>query len=939
MPRNPAAKKNQHNNRHENGLVGPGKRVPKQKSNGHLNGSVRPSASDEPIPTPTSTDSQANVHHAVTSPVTSDPDALPLLRKRHSESSSDGQEHRWDTVNGHATLSQRRSEMSQSKSKGFSEVNAVQVASTILKSCPAGDTVALLIVLLALPSMVLTIVQALFASLTLMPPTNVSPVSFLSLFDVFQGSAGSPSIGTMVVVDSICLGLWICLWGWAQNFALDIAQIQIAITLGNGNSGKNGTINMFCFALVLLQHSIRSPAVRRLFVTNLVPSNLLSNPRVAELFQFLPSEADFGDGPGPPSKIRSLFAIHILSQAFMAFVRRRVANSQNGSGSKASKRNDTEAYAGSTSNLEPLNVDAANAAISSGVDYQMPPTPGLRDSKDKLISAKKRRRQAHQVRSRQPFWAALASTKVHVLREVEHNREHPGADHAIQTSNASQSSDTVWITSVEPSNIQFEATCTLSESQDQESDLSIESRPFFVRINSARWHSVALELIEETDVALGSRMRWSGTISGLAPDCTYTCSFNRADDEDEFASIMVKTPAIPDGDVPTSFVPPPARGSLRPSSPATTLRNSIQTAEARLNEARMRLNKSKRTHKVALGRVEKEVDSLNARLKSSSDDTKQHQKLAQAERSIRQTKDTTNSIIAALGDLESIPEDEATEYDSKKANHSEQSKKLAAANEAFEIASAAAKQELSGVNQELTQVASRKERLITRQAKLAEQHERITEANIHGLNEKERKAAETIAAEADRQRRENDMTNGINALIHDLREVQSQIQVTYREIEVLERQALAQREMMLNNSGPLTPEGNLPGTNPPQSRAFGFSTFQPSGLASTHFSTDQQSSPFLAYANTLAKVQRPRSNTNQSIGVNSNYSADLEDADPIPPMVSTTNFDAAGMNGRKSSGSSRGKNNGSPAGVIGEGLRGPSKRTDSPGSMLVTNSW
>ena len=95
------------------------------------------------------------------------------------------------------------------------------------------------------------------------------------------------------------------------------------------------------------------------------------------------------------------------------------------------------------------------------------------------------------------------------------------------------------------------------------------------------------------------------------------------------------------------------------------------------------------------------------------------------------------------------------DYDTKKALFEENSKLLAAANEALTAARSEAKNELSCVNNELSQIASRKERIQARQTKLAESHDRITQANAEGMNEKERKAQESVRVELERNRRED----------------------------------------------------------------------------------------------------------------------------------------------------------------------------------------
>src|SRR5947199_2066743 len=113
MPRNPGAKKNQHNHKHENGLVGPGKRITKQRSNGQINGSPRGAHPDTPPLTPIASNSLLNSQpdqdtndpqSDAKQEVPSDP-RKKLLRSRDSESSCDGQD-----PNANGDLRQRYSE-------------------------------------------------------------------------------------------------------------------------------------------------------------------------------------------------------------------------------------------------------------------------------------------------------------------------------------------------------------------------------------------------------------------------------------------------------------------------------------------------------------------------------------------------------------------------------------------------------------------------------------------------------------------------------------------------------------------------------------------------------------------------------------------------------------------------------------------------------------
>jgi septal ring factor EnvC (AmiA/AmiB activator) len=940
MPRNLAGKKHQHNSRHENGLVGPGKRVTKQKSNGHLNGTAKGAVPSEPVPQQNKTDSglTASVPDP-NSTVTTDSsqDAAPSsTHPSHklgiadpSEPKGQDKEIKWES---HAStmIHPRRGDAASARSKPSQDVSALQLANTILRSRPACDTVSLLIVLLALPSMILTIVQALFASLTLMPGGG-APVSLFSLLDIFQGSAGAPSVHTIAAVDVIGFALWICLWNWAQNFALDLAQIQIAITLGNGNSGKNGGVTTFCFAAILLLHSVRSKGVRRFLFSNLVPMDLLSQLGLTDYLKYLPSDSDFGQSPGSPSKIRSLFAVHIISQAVMAIVRRRISSSNPSIGNTKSKRVDTEALAGSMSDTSALD-GSTTTGISSGVDYQQPPTPGLKDGKEKVTSAKKRRRYANHIRSKQPFWAALASTKVHVLREVEHNKGLPTVANNQGSPFEVVHQDLVWITDVHPSTISFEATYSSVE-QSHHSSQARDHRPFYVRINGAKWHSVALELSDSPPSSEISSSQWSGVISGLAPNCTYTCTFIGSDTDEEFASVMVKTPILLDKDLSTAMAPIPNRQSTRPSSPTTTLKNSISTAEAKVNDARNRQTKSRRQHRTNLAKIEKDVESFNTRLKASTDDTKLRQKLLQLERNTRQNEDGVADAAAAI---DATPDDATEDHSALKDDYEQQAKLLAEANTALTKARSEADNETSCATNELNNVTTRKERLTGRNTKLTEQHDRINQANVQGLNEKERKAAESSAQEAEQQRREAEMTSQIRFIENELRNARMRWEANFRELDMLEKQEHQHRQMMLNNSGPLTPEGELPGTRPqPQhARPYAFGSFQ--AFPNSPVIQEVQSSPFLAYAKTLpsSDMRRPRSDTNRSIGALSNFSADFEDADPIPPMPTNADYE---ITGRKGSGSSRGKNNGSP-GTIG-GAFSPQRGNYSPGHVPGSTTW
>lgn len=559
MPRSSAAGRKNQNNRHENGLVGPGKKVTKQKSSGHLNGSpgngnATSSGAAAPFDLPSSrstSDSAVNSSTAACKGV----DGTKVAGNGHGP------------VNGHRGVDMANGEVNGAtphnngmagsasrngttkRSVSNATINPLHLAATILKSCPVYDTIAILIFLLQLPPMVLTCVQFLFASLTFMPPSGGAAGSLSSNFDIFQGPAGTPSMGTMIAMDGFCLLFWgLFMWTWAQNFAIDLAHVQVAITLGGGGSGKNGGVNALCVGIVLLLHIVRSKGIQEFVTGHLVSAKLISPDLLSQYSNILPAELRRSESQSSPSWLRSLLAVHILAQAGTAMARRSMARNRSPTPSRTGKRGDTEASAGSQGQADSALESAASLSSSFvGPDGQL-----VKDGKDRLTSAKKRRRQANQVRSRQPFWAALASTKVTVMREYEHSRVLSKTGRGLTEDDlqgVSLDDGSVWITDVDSSTIKFAAGDLADDSVTPSScdgdHIDSEFEPFYVCVNGALWATATI--CRASDSSKGSSIvHWKGEISGLAPNCAYTCSFVRSDTDEEICAMSVKTPATTD---------------------------------------------------------------------------------------------------------------------------------------------------------------------------------------------------------------------------------------------------------------------------------------------------------------------------------------------------------------------------------------------------------
>ncbi|OKO92743.1 hypothetical protein PENSUB_12728 [Penicillium subrubescens] len=827
MPRSSAAGRKNQSNRHENGLVGPGKKVTKQKSSGHLNGSpgngnATSSGASAPFDLSSSrstSDSAVNSSTVACKGVDGtkvDSNGRGPVNGHRGVDMACGEVNGATPHNGGVASSTSRNG-SAKRSGSNSSINPLQLASTILKSCPMYDTIAILIFLLQLPPMVLTCVQFLFASLTFMPPSGGAAGSLSSNFDIFQGPAGTPSMGTMIAMDGFCLLFWgLFMWTWAQNFAIDLAHVQVAITLGGGGAGKNGGVNALCVGTVLLLHIVRSKGIQEFVTGHLVSAKLISPDLLSQYSNILPAELRRTESHSSPSWLRSLLAVHILAQAGTAMARRSMAKNRSPAPSRTGKRGDTEASAGSQGQADSALESAASLSSSFvGPDGQL-----VKDGKDRLTSAKKRRRQANQVRSRQPFWAALASTKVTVMREYEHSRVLSKTARGLtedDLQSVSLDEGLVWITDVDSSTIKFAAGDLADDSVTPSSGdvdrTDSEAEPFYVCVNGALWATATISRVP--DASKGSSIvHWKGEISGLAPNCAYTCSFVRSDTDEEICAMSVKTPATTDMEQAVSSVPTPPQPTYRPSSPTTTLKNSVINAEAKLNEKRSRLKKAKNDHKLLISKIRRELDNYNHRLQSGTDENRQKQRSLQLERNIKQTEEATAVLEVQLDNMENVPEEEMEEWTAQKAEFDRELELFNKTKEEVSEARLASAQQVSALEQELSVTVQKRERLQSRRLRVNEQYERIISANAQGLNERERRAAEQFAREQDHAKMEANFHEQFASISQSVQDFQLRTSQLWQQASAIEQSIQQQQQQMLLDSGPLTPEGNLPGTNP-----------------------------------------------------------------------------------------------------------------------------
>lgn len=576
MPRASKKSAHQHNARHENGVVAPGKRIRKQKSNGHLNGSLdgmpqlSTPRSQSPSQRACSADKNVNGSATVTKNGSSEGALAVKLERTRSHSQSeefqmlgDGSIH----ANDFSEQSHRRIDVNAAKNPVVNECSASHLTLTILRSCPLGDTIAILIFLLSVPPTVLTLTNALFAILTFVPPIG----SFLSLpttfSEVFQGSGGTPSLATIVLTDTLGLILWLILWAPLQTLTLELAQAVVASTLGGGNSIKDGDSDttLLCMLVVSLAHAAhRKWSAKRIFGYERLTS-LFSFPYFSRNSLFL-----FGDQSlsirSPFSWFRLLIALHILIQGLVHLARRWY-----------SKRNYTQAGPLATT----MDSEAVIAASHLPSDFPSPPDPNvatsgaapqeltsrssassLKESRERVSASKKMKRQGTYARSHQPLWAAFAATKVTILREYEqsHALSETVNSNAVDVKNLGSASFTleegkIWLTQVQPTSFRFDTSFFWSknpsafdveEPKELANDGVDRTNPIYVCINGAEWASTKIERLSNNrsdDDSAG--WCWTGEVYGLSPSCTYNCSFVRSEDDVVAHFLSVSTPFSP----------------------------------------------------------------------------------------------------------------------------------------------------------------------------------------------------------------------------------------------------------------------------------------------------------------------------------------------------------------------------------------------------------
>ena len=466
-------------------------------------------------------------------------------------------------VNGSVEPAHRKIDINGAKNSVTHDGSVFNLAYTILRSCPLGDTIAILIFLLSLPPTMITLTNGLFAVLTFMPPAG-SFSSFPTTFsDVFQGSGGTPSLATIVLTDVIGLVLWLVLWAPVQKLALELAQAVVATTLGGGNSSKNGGSDstLLCMLIVSISHIAHHRGIPKKIFGYEWSFGSYSFPYVSGN-SFLFSGNELGLARSPTNWFRVLIALHILIQGLVHVARRWYTKREYSQTISANRKTEHDAAGGpqaSSENVATSDISFPGSGAASSELRSKSSIQSLKEPREKVSSGKKKRRQGTYVRSQQPLWAAFAATKVTIVREYDqsHALSEAVGSNAVDTKNLGSApfvleEGRVWITLVQPTGFYFDTSYfspkQYNKSDEETPELPVTAgidrkKPIYVRINGANWASTEIEKLPVENES--ADWQWSGEVFGLSPASRYNCSFVRSEDDVVIHSTSISTPSSP----------------------------------------------------------------------------------------------------------------------------------------------------------------------------------------------------------------------------------------------------------------------------------------------------------------------------------------------------------------------------------------------------------
>lgn len=766
----------------------------------------------------------------------------------------------------------------------------ISAVSTILAYYPLRDAISILILLLSLPPTLVLVIQTLFASLTFVPPTaGISFSTLPNIREMFNASnLGYPALATILIVDLIFWVCWLPLWKPAQSLLLDLSQAVVAVSLSGAAASTGGPTYSIatCTLVVCVVHVLRFKAIHLTALDYL--RSVIHKSGIGIPLDVQPFASSFSSLP-PVERgwiftvIRTILGIHIVSQGVTTCIRRSLVKAnERDQLLPAITKTDPEAAAGSETNsrspacLSDSPQQPHTAPGSDGRPHAL--SISQRDGKARESSNKKKKKQANQVRSQQPFWAAIASTKVTFVKEME---QRDAADDAREAATMDTNTkptfattippttDRIWILEVRDTEIFFsvdlspEAATQSVERMEEGLSVSAgidKSKPFYVRVNGAAWSSTRIMSSATGDEADG-KPRFDGEIFGLAPRSSYHCEIVGIATGSVLCSVSLITQSTPSAE-PTAAAPSqPSHPALRPSSPITTLKQSIQSAESKLNETRNRTRKNKKDQRGVHSDIRKEINMLRSKLESSGGlDDKQERRLLQINQHKNQAEEATVEIKSQIDAFGDIPASELAQSEAKHRSWQAARDAKRAADKDCDNAKAEADRHVSALRAEIAATESKREKLLSRHAQRTRELDMLLSRQRADMTAKEKRDYERTQMMQSRHDEEAQLRFHIANMEAEANSYQAKAHETYQQLGAL--QSWSTVPSTFNGySSPPTPEGTLPGTNgvslSPQTNGFStlgsqpfqspFHSAQPS-LSNNHVPRGRSSSMLSQYS-------------------------------------------------------------------------------------------
>ena len=339
-----------------------------------------------------------------------------------------------------------------------------------------------------------------------------------------------------------------------------------------------------------------------------------------------------------------------------------------------------------------------------------------------------------------------------------------------------------------------------------------------------------------------------------------------------------------------------------PTTPSTTLKNSITVFENSLTESHIRQKRYRKDNKAASTALKKEIEGLTSKIVKIGIEEKQHHtRHWQWNQNTKQADEAVDTISNEIELIDKLPEDDLELFKKTRTAWDEMRERQSAAHEALSTTKDDAYRARCSVQNESTTAQQKRDRLLARTAKLSDQHEKLESSMSQGLDENQRKNSEQAAKDLERVQYEQRQREQLAYCQRTLQENNFHIGQARQQVSLLE-QAMSEKQILDRSLAerPLTPEGDLPGTvsyntAAPSSRHLAFAPPDPPHGLRSHSGSLRRSD------------HRPRSISLLTGG--SGY-ADFDDDDLAPPMP-TRAIEMIRERGRKQSGGSGSGSSGS----------------------------